>query len=238
MEPSLIKRLFRRVRAVGNCWIAERTLKHLAAIRECEVGIVLKLLPPAGRLLEIGSGAGWQAKALEARGYSVSGIDLPSSNYRDAIIWPVTQYDGSHIPFEDNTFDIIFSSNTLEHIPHVVEFQKEIQRVLKPDGMVVHLLPSGTWRFWTNLTHMLKWWNLPDVHGELASNALSEINYFSHRWWRRLFENTGWTITTRSSNRLFYTGSSIMDSRLPIGVRQGLSRLMGASCNLFVLRKS
>ncbi len=237
MEPSLLKTLFRRVRAVGTFWIAEPSLKHLEAIRAYELSVVCELLPTSGRLLEIGAGAGWQAKALEAKGYEVSGIDIPSSNYRSEIIWPVTEYDGHRIPFEDQTFDIIFSSNTLEHIPHVVDFQKEILRVLKPGGMVIHLVPSGTWRFWTNLTHLLKRWNFPDVHGELAGNSLSEIYFFSRHWWTQLFQMSGWVISQRRSNRLFYTGHSIMDSRLSMGVRRWLSRILGGSCNLFVLRR-
>lgn len=237
MEPSLLKSIFRRIRSIGTCWVAEPTLKHLESIRRYELEVAREVMPPAGRLLEIGAGAGWQAKALEERGYQVSGIDVPSSNYRSEIIWPVTEYDGVKIPFADETFDIVFSSNTLEHIPHVVEFQSEIQRVLKPGGVVIHLVPSGTWRFWTNVTHLLKRWNPPDVHGELSSNAWSEIGQFSSRWWTRMFELTGWTLVLRGSNRLFYTGHSIMDQRLSMGVRHGLSLFLGGSCNLFVLRK-
>ncbi len=232
-----VKSLFRKVRAVGTFWVAEPTRQHLESIRQYELNEVSRYLPPTGRLLEIGAGAGWQAKTLQENGYDVSGIDIATSNYRADMIWPVTEYDGYRIPFEDATFDIVFSSNVLEHIPHVVEFQKEIHRVLKPGGRAIHLMPSGTWRCWTNLTHLAKRWNWPDKHGELATNCLSEIGDFSRRWWRRMFEQTGWSVEQATSNQLFYTGHSIMDSRLPMGMRHLMSYGMGGSCHLFVLRR-
>jgi hypothetical protein len=39
----------------------------------------------------------------------------------------------------------------MEHIPHVESFQSEIHRVLKPGGVVVHLMPTAAWRWWTFL---------------------------------------------------------------------------------------
>jgi SAM-dependent methyltransferase len=188
-------------------------------------------------LLEIGAGAGWQAQSLKNRGYDVTAIDLPSSRYLKDRVWPITEYDGRHIPFKDNAFDIVFSSNVLEHIPHVYEFQKEIQRVVKPEGRVVHVVPSSSWRFWTNIAHLLKCWTIPNRHGEHAGDALMETYYFGTRWWMRLFRATGWEIVCQDSNGLFYTGHSVMDSRLGIGVRCRLSRILGSSCEIFVLRK-
>ena len=128
------KKMLQNIRSVFTFWTAEQTLAHLESIRTFELNLVLKLLPPDGKILEIGAGTGWQAQALENRGYVVSAIDLVSSNYTKHRIWPVTEYDGKIIPFVDNTFDIIFSSNTLVMIPGVFELQKEIMRVLKPGG--------------------------------------------------------------------------------------------------------
>ena len=165
------------------------------------------------------------------------GIFLPSSNYREARIWPVTDYDGKKIPYEDNTFNIVFSSNALEHIPHIYEFQKEIHRVLKPDGLVIHILPSSSWRMWTNVTCLLKNWMPPSAHGEHAGNSISEIYYFSRRWWARLFLEAGWAVVTHKSNSLFYTGNLLMGSRLSLNMRSKLSCVLGSACNIFVLRK-
>lgn len=117
--------------------------------------MVMKLIPPGSRVLEIGAGAGWQAKALAERGFEVTAIDIPQSNYSALRVWPVIDYDGCTIPAADGQFDVIFTSNVLEHIPHIEEFQREMRRVLKPGGMALHLMPSATWRFWTILTFYL-----------------------------------------------------------------------------------
>lgn len=129
--------------------------KHLQRIRLCELERAMPVLAGAGAVLEIGAGAGWQSKALADRGFSVEAIDIANDRYRDAHVWPVRKYDGRHIPFPAGTFDVVFSSNVLEHIEHIAEFQPEIRRVLRPTGLAVHILPTGSWRFWTNLTHYL-----------------------------------------------------------------------------------
>lgn len=237
MKTTNLRQLLKKIRSIGTFWVAEHTLEHLQAIRTYELDVVLKMLPHRGRLLEIGAGTGWQAQTLEKKGYDVSAIDLPSSGYLENRVWPITDYDGKIIPFQDNTFDIVFSSNVLEHVPHVYEFQKEIHRVLKPDGYVIHVLPSSSWRFWTNITYILKFWFPSSAHGEHAGNSLMEIYYFSRRWWTQLFLKTGWDILTQDTNGLFYTGCAIMGSRFSIGLRRKLSRVGGGACNIFVMRK-
>lgn len=238
MDISTLKGALKKVRSIATAWMAPQSPHFVESIRRHEFDAVVSLLPACGRLLEIGAGAGWQAKLFASRNYLVSAIDLPSSNYAENRIWPVIDYDGRQIPFDDSAFDIIFSSNVLEHIPDVYGFQKEIHRVLKRDGRVVHVLPSTSWRFWTNITEFLKRWNIPEVHGEHAGNCLTELFYFSRRHWIRLFHETGWTADACLSNELFYTGHSIMDARLPLNTRRRLSRVLGGACNIFVLRKS
>jgi SAM-dependent methyltransferase len=135
-------------------------LDFVQAIRMYELEQIRALFPPGSTVLEIGAGAGWQAKVLAEGGCEVSAIDIAGSRYSDKQIWPVQEYDGQHIPFPPATFDLVFSSNVLEHIPHLVPFQNEIKRVLKPQGKALHILPTTWWRLWTLLTHypaLVKW---------------------------------------------------------------------------------
>jgi SAM-dependent methyltransferase len=235
--PQMLKRAFEGLRSACTFWIAPQSLDHVQAIRDAELAVALAYMPDRGRLLEIGAGAGWQARALAALGFDVDAIDLNSSNYLRDRVWPVVDYDGETIPHESGAFDIVFSSNTLEHIPHIDEFQQEIQRVLKPSGRAIHLVPSSSWRVWTNIAYLLKFWRIPFAHGEHASNALTEIYYFRRGWWRRLFSRTGWAVQHQGSNGIFYTGSMLMGLRMPISTRKRLSRWLGGSCNVFVLMR-
>ncbi|MEP6574242.1 MAG: class I SAM-dependent methyltransferase [Gemmatimonadota bacterium] len=127
----------------------------LESLRDYELEQVVPLMPPGSRILEIGAGAGWQSRRLAELGHEVVAIDVALSEYEAARVWPVAEYDGRHIPFPDATFDVIFSSNVLEHIPHVREFQSEMLRVLRPGGMSIHILPTGSWRWWSSLTYYL-----------------------------------------------------------------------------------
>lgn len=235
MSAGFAKRAFRTARRLGTFYIAEQSTSHLENLRMAELEVAVRFLPASGRLLELGAGSGWQARELAAQGYEVSAVDVPTSNYREQRVWPVTDYDGHELPFEAGTFDVVFSSNVLEHIPHVREFQSELQRVLRPGGVAVHLIPSGAWRVWTNVSYLLRMWVPSQRHGEHAANAIDEIRYFHHAWWERLFEETGWLIKRRSVNGLFYTGSSIMDARISVAARSRLSRVLGSACNVFVL---
>ena len=131
--------------------------KHLSALRSHELETVIRLLHRhgmnGGRLLEIGAGTGQQARVLASRGYEVNAIDLPHSRYAPDRVWPVTDYDGQNLPFADDSFDIVYSSNVLEHIAHTDRMQKEISRVLRASGLAIHVLPSTAWRLLTMLMH-------------------------------------------------------------------------------------
>ena len=74
-------------------------------------------------------------------------------------------------------------------------------------------------------------------HGEVG-NAVSELWHFSRHRWTPLFEDTGWRVVARGSNGLFYTGYSVLGWQLSLAARRRLSRLLGASCHLYVLEKA
>jgi SAM-dependent methyltransferase len=46
------------------------------------------------------------------------------------------------LPFEENTFDIIFCNHVLEHIPDDTKAMKELYRVMKKGGMGVFQIPQ------------------------------------------------------------------------------------------------
>ena len=50
--------------------------------------------------------------------------------------------DLHHIPFEDNTFDVVFCNHVLEHVKDDVQCMKEIRRVLKSDGFALCQSPQ------------------------------------------------------------------------------------------------
>jgi SAM-dependent methyltransferase len=123
-------------------------------IRQREIAAAAALCgrPPA-RLLEIGAGPGAQAKFLSEQGFDVAAIDLAGSQYEPLRVFPVVDYDGRTIPFPDHSFDVVYSSHVVMHIVDTQRFHQEVQRVLKPGGHVVHVVPTTAWRFWTFALH-------------------------------------------------------------------------------------
>jgi SAM-dependent methyltransferase len=101
------------------------------------------------RILEIGLGQGAEAEQIIRRGARWSGVDLtPESVARVSMrlhlrALPYERLEcasGLALPFPDNSFDIVFSHGVLHHIPDVKTAQREIARVLVPNGKLIAML--------------------------------------------------------------------------------------------------
>ena len=126
---------------------------HLQRLRLAELESIRDLLPPRSKILELGGGNGHQASVLSAWGHYVSSVDIAPPSSGHATFFPVRLYDGNTLPYDNEAFDVVFSSNVLEHVTNLSVILKEIARVIKSNGVVVHILPTPVWRFWTSLTH-------------------------------------------------------------------------------------
>ena len=95
--------------------------------------------------------------------------------------------------FDSNTFDLIFSSNMLEHIPDVRKCLKECRRVLRDDGVMVHTVPSRWWKLFSFGLSIVKL-RPHGIHGVSASHW-QECNAFGVRVWTELIESIGLNVT-------------------------------------------
>ncbi len=145
--------------------------------RRAELAIVLREIPPASTVLELGGESGFQAKLLSEHGHQVHSIDIDPPSLET--FHPVQPYDGKSIPFASGTFDVVFSSHVLEHVQNLELTMKEIRRVLKPQGVAIHVVPSAVWRFWTSLMHypymMQRGLGLrPPLHGPRHQQSIAQ----------------------------------------------------------------
>lgn len=127
--------------------------EHLQELRKSEMEAVSSLFRPGLRVLEVGGGSGYQAELLASCGCHVISVDVADSSTHVPIHFAVHRYDGMRLPFGDQSFDAVFSSNVLEHIAHLHEVLRETRRVVKNDGFHVHIVPSSAWRYWTIVSH-------------------------------------------------------------------------------------
>lgn len=162
------------------------TLEFLSQIRAAEIEVIAARFPRGARILELGAGTGQQALAIRRRGFEIEAIEIPDSNYKESQLFPITPYDGRHIPFPDASFDVVFSSNVLEHVRDLEQLQAEIKRVLRPGGVGIHAMPTHSWRLWTTLAAfpagVQKAWALattrgvsPTASGRGLTGALGQV---------------------------------------------------------------
>ena len=52
--------------------------------------------------------------------------------------------DGGHLPFADETFDLVTANMVVEHLPEPIQQFREIARILKPDGRFLFHTPNRT----------------------------------------------------------------------------------------------
>lgn len=230
--------------------------KCLHAIRRDEVAFIATYLPRRCRILELGAGDGYQGRELAQLGYEVSAIDIAASARRET--FPVEVYDGVKIPFPDQSFDVVFSSNVLEHVADLPATLQEIGRVLKLGGYCVHTMPSSVWRFWTcisgpldvirlllrctrdwpgiaSFSRQIAWRLSPFAHGAHGI-AATELWTFNRLSWKRRLARHGLDIMAADSMRLFYTGWMFFGLSLPIRCRRALARCLGSSSIVYVVK--
>ncbi len=211
------------------------TLDHLLSIRLYEIMQVLPYIKKQAKILEIGAGSGFQAKVLSEHGFQVEAVDIQKSQYE---FYPVKLYNGQNLPYQDRSFDIVFSSHALEHIRDIQRSLREIKRVLKDDGLAIHILATPYWLFWTNLTVILKLWRPMWTHGKHARTPIDEFYYFSKKYWIKIFTTNGFRVVKVFESGIFYTGASFFGKRLSIEHRKRLSKFLGSVSRVYILAKN
>lgn len=106
-------------------------------------------------VLDVGCGIGGTARCLAHEfGCRVTGIDLTEEYCRAAEMLSARagfadrvdyrQGDATHQPFEDDTFDVVWSEHAAMNIPDKARLYAEMHRVLKPGGtLALHDVLAG-----------------------------------------------------------------------------------------------
>ena len=103
--------------------------------------------PGRGRLLDIGSGYGFFLQEMKRRGWQVEGIEVSPAGRRYAQDkWGIHVYSKplEDIGFPRNAFDVITLFYVVEHVHDPLGLLREVNRVLKPGGLVLLRWPHST----------------------------------------------------------------------------------------------
>ena len=97
----------------------------------------------SGKILDSGCGSMPYKNIILSNNDKVTnyiGLDIESGlNYENVnadFLW-----DGSIMPFEDSSFDVVISTEVMEHVPDPDSYLMEVKRVLKPGGMFFFTVP-------------------------------------------------------------------------------------------------
>lgn len=106
-------------------------------------------LRPGMDVLDFGAGAGRHVAEFRAAGYEAVGVDHQFTSHAagrapERYLRRVDPPDYV-LPFDADTFDLVYSTSVMEHIVDPGRALGEIARVLRPDGVSIHCFPSR-WR--------------------------------------------------------------------------------------------
>lgn len=113
----------------------------------------------SGKLLDVGSGKGNQLVAFKRCNYQVAGLDKRRECIEVLKDFIIKECDLEYesFPYEDNSFDWVFSKSVLEHVSNTDNIVQEVLRVLKPGGRTVLMTPAWESQykfFWDDYTHV------------------------------------------------------------------------------------
>jgi len=92
-----------------------------------------------GTMLDFGCGQKPYKSIIEVDRYV--GMDIEESGHDHSNEDIDVYYDGKTIPFEDNYFDSVFTTEVFEHVFNLDEMLQEISRVMKPKAHLVLTVP-------------------------------------------------------------------------------------------------
>lgn len=92
-----------------------------------------------GRVLDAGAGRGAYRDLLLKFAENYVGMDVGRSNATDVV------GNAQKLPFANGSFDTVFCSQVLEHVPEPWLALAEFQRVLKPGGRLILTVPHISW---------------------------------------------------------------------------------------------
>jgi len=107
--------------------------------------IALSLVPPGDgkRALDVGAREGHQTRWLRERGYDVTSVDL-EPRFEGCLQVDVDE----GLPFEDESFDLVWCAEVIEHLKDPARAMAELRRVTRRGGQLVLTTPNSyAWLF-------------------------------------------------------------------------------------------
>jgi len=164
---------------------------HGAAVFDRRVRVLAEklgaLVPPHSRMVDVGTGDGQIALqiAQNAGDVNVEGIDIM---LRPKTHIPVTEFNGSTIPFDDKSADVVSFVDVLHHTTDPEALIREASRVARKAVIIKDHLSEN--RFDHMTLRFMDW------VGNAPHGVVLPYNYASRTAWMSWFEGANLSIDT------------------------------------------
>lgn len=121
--------------------------------QERRLEMVRRYVPLEGKkILDVGCGIGTYLQALKRFTGDLYGVEIYKGRAEQAkkITPNISIAPAEELPFDDATFDVVFSHEVLEHVDDDQKAIEEATRVLKPGGHIVIFAPNRLFPFETH----------------------------------------------------------------------------------------
>jgi SAM-dependent methyltransferase len=144
---------------------------YLHSLRAREFDRIFGRLPAKAftSVLELGAGDGFQARLLSRYAVRVVSTDYyrPPVADGEGVVYRACDAERLTEEFEAGEFDLIYSSNMLEHVPQPQVVLRGIAQILANDGITIHVMPNRLWK----LSHLALHW--PNLILSVAERAMT-----------------------------------------------------------------
>ncbi len=149
------------------------------------------------RILDIGCGLGVYVRKFREFSDRVCGIDIDPRRLREgARTTPGLMLAvGEHLPFPDNSFDVIVLNEVIEHVTDDTATMREALRVIRPGGHIAIYAPNRLYPFETHGIYLgtkFVFGNIPLINwlpNPLRNKLVPHARAYTKRGIRRLYRN-------------------------------------------------
>ena len=188
----------------------QKRLKSFSKLYNSRLSLIESFYPSKGNLLDIGCGAGFFLNIAKERGWNCHGLEiLPEyikyakenfalENIRcESLDEPLT--------YDENTFDVITLWDLIEHLRNPLKSLKQINRVMKPGGLLVMWTPNvknaifrkEKWIGYTTLPH-LYFFSGDSLNNMLGKAGFKIVSLKTNKAKKGLLESKGFNLFDKS----------------------------------------
>lgn len=99
-------------------------------------------MPEVTRVVDVGAGMGALSRRLSDAGYRVSACDLFPEYFRVPEVECLLVDNDGRLPYDDQSLDVAFGVELVEHLEETEHLFSEVARILKPGGELIITTPN------------------------------------------------------------------------------------------------